>query len=61
MSYGFKWPSFGKTKKKSHRRRPREGGGPVSMSRRGGAPVHSMSRRGGKSRRIRGGDGGSRR
>jgi len=51
MSYGFlskmKNP-FGKTKKKSRRGRPREGGS-------GG-----MSRRGGRSRRYHGGTGGRR-
>lgn len=40
---------FGKTKKKSRRGRPREGGS-------GGM----LSRRGGKSRRFRGGTGGRR-
>jgi hypothetical protein len=41
--------SFGQTKKKSRRSRPREGGS-------GGM----LSRRGGKSRRFRGGTGGRR-
>ena len=47
-SFGKMKMPFGKTKKKSRRSRPREGGS-------GG-----MSRRGGKSRRFRGGTGSRR-